>query len=927
NLASLYQDMGDYGKAEPLFQRSLKIKEKKLVSDHPDVAVSLNNLALLYSNMGDYDKAEPLYQRSLKINEKVLGPDHPKLAVPLNNLASLYQDMGDYGKAVPLLQRSLAIREKALGPDHPGLALVLNNLASLYQDMGDYGKAEPLYQRSHRIWGKALGPDHPDVGKSLNNIASLYVLMGDYGKAEPLFQKSLTIYEKALGPDHPGLALVLNNLASLYQDMGDYGKAEPLYQRSFKIWEKALGPDHPDIAAALNNLAMLYHDMGDYGKAVPLLQKALAIREKVLGPDHPDVAVSLNNLATLNINMGDFNRAESLYQRSLSIKEETLGPDHPDVAVSLNNLATLEARSKNYPAALIYFWKALAIEEGNIQNIFSIATEEQKLKFIQKTSVGYQAALSLIHQQFPEDDSAVRFGLDLVLRRKGIVLDAQSRVLMSLKENMSPESLKDWEALSTSRGRLAQILLNKPKEVSHQEYRKEIESLQKQIEKTEKRLIDKSGLIAQELKQRKITSIALSKILQAKSALVEFVKIPDYDFGKNKWKDWRYLAFILRPDGTVTLKDLGDAEELEKHASNVLKSIQASEASQKQTALALNELFKTVWLPLENHIQGIDNVWISPDGILNLIPFAALMNDAGGHLLESYELAYVTSGRELIGMDADRPNPESNLLLVANPAYDRQKNYGIEVSSSSAFRSRDFRGHFSPLPGTQMEAETLPALVPGSDDRKKVVTGDHATEGIVKSAKSPSIMHLATHGFFIKDNPSKLPNDSNRTAFISKEQPKGPQKLYENPLLRSGLAFAGANHASEISEGDDGILTALEISGMNLYGTDLVVLSACETGVGEVKNGEGVFGLRRSFALAGARNLMMSLWPIADKITANQMTNFYKNLQTHPPATALRKTQLETIRQLKKKYGFASPALWAPFIIQGIGSFEKLSLN
>ena len=236
---------------------------------------------------------------------------------------------------------------------------------------------------------------------------------------------------------------------------------------------------------------------------------------------------------------------------------------------------------------------------------------------------------------------------------------------------------------------------------------------------------------------------------------------------------------------------------------------------------------------------------------------------------------------------------------------------------------------FTPLPGTQIEADEIPALIMSKDKNKTVLTGKAATEEEIKKSKSPRIMHLATHGFFLKDEEIALSNDTRGLSIVDLGPDKGIKnyaKRYENPLVRSGLAFAGANHASEVTKGEDGILTALEVSGLDLYGTDLVVLSACETGVGEIKNGEGVFGLRRAFALAGAKNLMMSLWPVSDEITARQMITFYKNLQKLPPAKALRQAQLQTIKELKAKYGFAPIVLWAPFILQGAKAFKAISI-
>ena len=305
---------------------------------------------------------------------------------------------------------------------------------------------------------------------------------------------------------------------------------------------------------------------------------------------------------------------------------------------------------------------------------------------------------------------------------------------------------------------------------------------------------------------------------------------------------------------------------------------------------------------------------------MNLVPFATLVDGKGHALVESYWLAYFSSGRELVGAGSDLPKPASDLLLVANPAFDNKAT--TSGSQTVALRSRDFRGVFSPLQGTERESQEIPLLVAGRQELKQVLVGERAQESAVKTARSPRILHLATHGFFLQDEELALGDETRGLSLLERDltvQPKksGTTKKYENPLVRSGLAFAEANHASEITDGDYGILTALEITGMDLYGTDLVVLSACDTGVGEVKAGEVVFSLRRAFALAGAKNLLMSLWPVSAEITANQVKAFYQNFQKLPPAEALRQAQLETIKELKAKDGVASPALWAPFILQG----------
>lgn len=523
--------------------------------------------------------------------------------------------------------------------------------------------------------------------------------------------------------------------------------------------------------------------------------------------------------------------------------------------------------------------------------------------------------------------------MELVLRRKGIVFDAQSRAREALQSRLSEAARAEWDRLSAFRGELSLVLLNKPKTMTPAEYQEKLASLQQQIEQSEQRLAKESALVAKELQQRTTTVAAIWTRLPKNAMLVEFVKIEDVDFAKGKWVgSSRYLAFVLSASGDVSLIDLGDATALESQVRLALQSIKVSMESRDLKVLkktdrassdqrgvqSLKDLYQRVWAPLRKALDSADQVVVSPDGLLNLVPFAALIDDKGRALVESYRLVYVSSGRELMVPEGAPVKPENDLLLVANPAFDGavQKTNGPEAS----LRSRDFQGDFSPLPGTEREAKEIPPLVKGQGGRQLVLVGTSATERMVKTTRSPRILHLATHGFFLQDEEMVLREGTRDLKVVEKvvnNENQAPPKKHENPLVRSELAFAGANNASGITEGDDGILTALEITGMDLYGTELVVLSACNTGVGEIKTGEGVFGLRRAFALAGAKNLLMSLWPVSDEITANQMKAFYRNLQTLPPADALRQAQLQTIKELEAKEGFASPALWAPFILQG----------
>ncbi len=454
-------------------------------------------------------------------------------------------------------------------------------------------------------------------------------------------------------------------------------------------------------------------------------------------------------------------------------------------------------------------------------------------------------------------------------------------------------------------------------------YRQRIDALKLDIEKLESALASKSQQVAGELAEQRITSEKLAAHLSAGTILVKFVKIHDFNWDKGrKTNTQRYLAFLLHPDQHIELVDLGDAEQTDGLIHQFLDLLTQSQSAKAQ-AEAAAALYQRIWAPIENAGGRNARVFVSPDGTLNLLPFAALMEPGGAFLLESIEFSYLTSGRDLAAVKDDKPG--MGLFLAANPMFDRiRKNNGSTMPAAakphrSLFRSREFALQFEPLPGTAVEAQNVPPLIPGGN--QVVLTKADATKSAVLTAKRPKVLHLATHGFFLPDQPEPAIDAQD----MDQDDHLALAKDFENPLVRSGLALAGANQALDTKDSEDGLLTALEVSGMDLHGTDLVTLSACETAVGEVKTGEGVYGLRRAFALAGTRNLMMSLWPVSDDITAQQMISFYKLYGSgQAPAQALRAAQLETIDKLRKQTGGkALPSLWAPFIMQTSGDGAK----
>jgi CHAT domain-containing protein/Tfp pilus assembly protein PilF len=932
NLAALYLASGDYARAAPLLERSLAIRERALGPQHPEVAQSLNNLAELYRTTGDYARAMPLAEQSLAIREKTLGPEHPDVAQSLNNLAGFHHDLGQYARAAPLYERSLAIREKTLGPEHPDVAQSLNNLAGLYRDTGNYARAAPLYERSLATWEKALGPEHPEVATSLSNLGLLYHETGEYGRAAPLYERALAIRENALGPEHPDVAMSLNNLAGLHYSAGEYGRAVPLHERSLAIREKALGPEHPHVAQSLSNLGVLYHDTGEYARAVPLVERSLAIREKALGPEHPDVAMSLNNLGGLYYATGEYVRAAPLLERSLAIREKALGPEHPQVAASLDNLGRLRWAQGDRRRALEALLRATQIEEWNIGLLLASASEEQARAYL-ATLAGSTDALLSLQRASPRDVATARGGAETVLRRKGRILDAIAGSMAALRRGLAPEERRLLEQLLSRRARLARLVLRGPGEQPPEAHRAALAALHNQVDEAERAALRRGGVLRGALAPVRLGEV--QSRIPAAAALVEVIAYrefrPSPPEGESEWGNARYSAYLLRRAGEPVWADLGEASRIGAQVQAFRRALRtespggqvelrARRADVRATGRAL---YDTILAPLAPRLQGVRFLLVAPDGVLNLIPFAALMDADGRYLVERYSLTYLTSGRDLLRLD-EAGAPRNAPVVIAAPDYGAvsaaTRDLTARFPQAPVSRlSRDLTTmRWEPLHGARLEGEAIEKLL-----GVKALAGSDARESVLKQLHGPRLLHIATHGFFLADQEEPLPQTRGPGAQFSGDVSgssfrRVPPATAENPLLRSGLALAGANHRGEGAE--DGILTALETAGLDLSGTRLVVLSACDTGVGTVENGEGVYGLRRAVVMAGAEAQLTSLWKVNDQVTRRLMESYYRRLIAgEGRAEALRAVQLEMLEDTWTRH----PYYWASFV--PIGAWGAIS--
>jgi CHAT domain-containing protein/Tfp pilus assembly protein PilF len=919
------QVMGPPAEAHASIERALEIRERVLGPDHRDVAIALNGLGRLYRSRGDDVKAESLFQRSLAILEKTYGPEHPAVAPSLNNLAHLYRSEGDYARAEALFQREVAIMERSLGREHPNYAFALHNLGLLYWSKGNYAKTEPLFQQALAIWKSALNPEHPHLGLAHNALGNFYRYRGDYARAETFYRSALTIREKALGPEHPDVARTLDSLAILHRDQGNYDKAEHLANRALAILEKVLGPEHPDVAHALNNLALLHRNRGDNPKAESLARRALVIWEREPEREKPDAAYSLNILALICRDKGDYATAERLFQRSLAILERVLGPKHPYIADALNDWAMLSAARGDIAQAVAFQSRANAIGEQNLVLNLEIGSERQKLAYLASLSKQAERTISLHLRHAPRDRAARDLAAAIILQRKGRALDAASENLNALRRRSAPEDQALLDQLSDTRSQIASLILGEPQKITVEEYRERIRRLEDRAEKLEADIGRRSGEFrAQSLP---VTLAAVRSAIPRGAVLIEFAAYRPFNGKAGKYEDQygqpRYVAYVLRRAGEVRWKELGEANSIDKAIAALREALRDSRRRDvKRLARAVDQ---KIFQPVRSLLGDTTRLLISPDGLINLIPFAALVDERGRYLVERYSISYLTSGRDLLRLQVARES-KSGPLVVAAPDFGRRSHVEAahplerdEVAPKEESREQVERGaaasifselYFPPLPYAAREGEALRALLPDAT----LLTDREASKAALNRARSPRLLHIATHGFFLEDLRLAL-TDGRGIQAVTGDPDRSLLELepssirIENPLLRSGLALAGANEHK-----DDGILTALEVTGLNLWGTKLVVLSACGTGVGEVKNGDGVHGLRRALVLAGSESQVMSLWSVSDKATRELMVSYYRLLQQgEGRGEALRRVQWEMLKRVNRRH----PYYWASFIQSG----------
>ena len=896
NLARYNANMGNYAEAISLGNTASSILRQTLGTRHPDYAMSVSNIASFYSAMGNYAEAIRLGTTAAETIRNAFGDKHPDYAAAIDNLANYHLQAGNTTKAIELSTSAMNIRKQTLGTNHPDYATSLYNLATYQASNANYNEAIKLQNDAIEIRRKALGDNHPDYATSLADLASYYSAIGNYNEAIRLGNTALNIRKNTLGEQHPDYAKSLISLADFNSKAGNKDEALSLVTLAMDIDKNSLGENHPAYAASLSNLAVYYSEKGNYKEAIRLATIALEIDKNNYGDNHPDYATSLSNLAVYYSNDGNFNEAIRLETDAAEIRRKTLGEDHPFYARSINNLAAYNLYVGNYEAASQQLNKRYEITNRYILKNFSTMTAQERTNFWNIHSVFFSSTLTFAAYKNPNPTSNM-LAYNGQLFSKGLLLNAELEIQKLIEQSGDKNFADKWNKIRSDRATLDH-LYQLPTGKRHIN----ADSLAAVIEREEKQLVESSKELGDYTRELSINWQDVQAKLSDSDIAIEFANF--VDDGKQQ-----YVALVLKKDMP--------APELIK--------IQMTKTDSTQY-YTTTDLYNSIWQPLQKYMLGVKNVYFAPSGKFHSIAIEYLPDDAGEILANRYNVYRLTSTRELALPQTINTSNRASVyggIVYTFSRGDWQDLKDAKDEIVAEFRDipnlDDFddneadgtqRAGIGFLKGAQIEAEEVTDILREGEYLVSASSGVNATEESFKllSGSNIKILHIATHGFYEPEGKKKSFSD-----YLSTGNKDNKEDL---SLSRSGLFLAGAASAidpkkrKEIPEGvDDGILTAKEISRLDFKGLDLVVLSACQTGLGSITD-EGVFGLQRGFKKAGAKTIIMSLWKVDDAATKDLMTEFYRNLTD---GMSKRESFVEAQELLRIKY--QDPKKWAAFIM------------
>lgn len=866
-LASVNSQLGKYPESEKLYQEILPVFEKVYGSNHPEYATVAANYSSLLQLSGNFFTAEYYLRIAEEIKKAAFGTKNQDYLITFENLAVLYLNTARYTEASGLLTEILETKKSILPAGDPSIGYTLSNLAAVKKQLADYAAAENFFKEAVAIYESAYGKQHIFYAGVINNLALLYLKMGNLPAAKPLFEQAMKIFESEIGKQNPDYATALENLATLYQMEENYPQAKKLLEEALLIDEQILGKSHPLYAKTLHNLAAIYEKEENYAEAKKRYQQALDIEKSTFGTMHPSYASTLYNLAALEQELENYGQALQYYQQVVDTRLVILGSNHPDYAFSLYGLASIKHKTGDFEGAKPIYLDVINRYLSTIREHFPALSESEKGAFYSKIKPVFDSYMDYVIdfnmlQKGTESDrnELIASMYDLQLATKALLLNASNKVknrILNSGDSQLISLFNEWTGLKES---IVKAYAMTKEELTRSELN--IGSMETKANDLEKQLSLKSTAFAGEFEKQQISWSDVKGKLNPTEVALELVRI------KKKMKtDSVLYAGLLVTNNSACPKLIINPNglQMEKKGFKSYKNFILYKLEDKQS-------YDLFWKIFDSEIGSeTQTLFLSADGVINKVNVATLYNPTTNqYVVDKYKIRLLSNTRELVESDGSKAKSDQ-AEMFGFPAF----NLGSQPDGSNALFNEGemrsgFGGKVSELPGTLEEVNNIEKILQGGSWTVNKYTVRKASEEQIKSIQSPKILHIATHGFFMED----IKTADNEMGGLSSRNSKF------NPLLRSGLLLAGAentmNH-QDIPGEEDGILTAYEAMNLNLDDTDLVVMSACETGLGEVKNGEGVYGLQRSFLVAGASNLVMSLWKVNDATTQLLMSSFYKN--------------------------------------------------
>ena len=891
--ANLCFQIEDYETAIRVGKERSSIYKRHGANSHK-YALSLVELSdYLYCN-GKINEAIDVASEALEIRINLNGINHLDCATCLDNLAVLNSAIGYYNIAFQFENQAIEIRKELEAYDLD-YARSLSILASLYSAIENYYEAIQLTGQALEIID-SISPNNLFYATILDNRATYYSKLGNYNEAIKLGTKAMEIIELKKGTNNHYYTTCLGNLASNYSAIGNYDVAIDLETKVLAIREKAQRP--LDYASSLNNLAFYYGKVKNYNEAIKKGREAMEITKRLVGKVHPLYFSILSNLASNYSEIDNFDEAISIQSEAMEIIKRVFGTTHSEYALSLGNLAYYYVLLQKYNEAIPLLNDYIPIIRENIHWTFPSLTAHERQLYWNKYTYQFNSLIPRILVDSRIPNTALTLYDNTALFAKGLLLSTELEMTKLIQESGDKEALQMYSNLRQNR-QILNAQYSKPISERHIN----CDSLYQVSSNLEKQLVSRVKEIGDYTKNLSMTWQDVQSKLNKNDIAIEFLSFPEND------STTVYVALTLCQNDTAPV------------LTRLFTELEMEEASGEDGTYQTPMADSLIWEPLASRFEDKSHVYFSASGMLHNIGIEYLPS------MEDKECYRLSSTRELVTHHTSSTISSATLYggidykasyaSIESSIPNSVKDYAMTASTSQyrgLFDYRTLRYGVSELPGTREEITEVSAMLKPLGTSFETLSGTQASEESFKalSGQRKSLIHIATHGFYYNSEEADNLSDNLRLMFIGENRPRNVE---DQSLLRCGLCFAGANQIlsgkSQPSDGqDDGILNALEIAQTDLRGLDLVVLSACQTALGDIAQGEGVFGLQRGFKKAGAQSILMSLWEVDNDATHLLMTEFYKGWTSGlSKFAALRQAQAV----VKEKY--PDPKYWAAFIL------------